>query len=246
MKALYHVGRYFLLMKHTFQRPENQSVYFRQILVEFENLGIASIGIVALISVFMGAVLVIQMAFNLDNPMVPPWAIGYAAKQSIVLEFSPTIISLILAGKVGSRIASEIGTMRVTEQIDALEIMGISPATYLILPKIIAAMVVNPLLIIMSMILAMGGGWLGGSLTNLVPTSEFVLGIQSFYKTYDIVYALIKTVVFAFLITSISSYNGFYTKGGALEVGAASTKGVVFSSVAIILSNLVLTQLLLV
>lgn len=214
-------------------------------MVEMESLGLASVGIVAIISVFMGAVVGIQMAFNIDTPLIPSYTIGFVTRQSMVLEFCPTIIGLILAGKVGSRIASEIGTMRVTEQIDALEIMGINPATFLILPKIVASMLINPVLIIMSMMLSVIGGWLAGIFTGLYPSAEYIYGIQSFFHMYDIYYALIKTVVFAFIIASVSAYNGFYTKGGALEVGEASTNGVVSSSIAIIFTNLILTQLLL-
>jgi phospholipid/cholesterol/gamma-HCH transport system permease protein len=245
MKFLFHFGRYLSLLRLAFQRPEKQSIYFRQIMVEMENLGLASVGIVAIISVFMGAVLAIQMAFNIDTPLIPSYTIGFVTRQSVELEFAPTIISLILAGKVGSRIASEIGTMRVTEQIDALEIMGINPATFLILPKIVASMIINPFLIMMSMLLAVGGGWLAGIFTGLFPSSEYIYGIQSFFHLYDIFYALTKTVVFAFIIASVSAYNGYYTKGGALEVGEASTNGVVYSSIAIIFMNLILTQILL-
>jgi len=245
MKFLFHFGRYLNLLRQAFQRPEKQSIYFRQIMVEMENLGLDSVGIVAIISVFMGAVLAIQMAFNIDTPLIPSYTIGYVTRQSVELEFAPTIISLILAGKVGSRIASEIGTMRVTEQIDALEIMGINPATFLILPKIVASMFINPFLIAMSMILAVSGGWLAGIFTGLFPSAEYIYGIQSFFHLYDIFYAIVKTIVFAFLISSISAYCGFYTKGGALEVGEASTNGVVYSSIAIIFMNLILTQLLL-
>jgi len=233
------------MLRQAFQRPEKQSIYFRQIMVEMESLGLASVGIVAIISVFMGAVLAIQMAFNIDTPLIPSYTIGFVTRQSVQLEFSPTIISLILAGKVGSRIASELGTMRVTEQIDALEIMGINPATFLILPKIIASMIINPFLIMMSMLLAVGGGWMAGIFTGLFPSAEYIYGIQSFFHLYDIFYALTKTVVFAFIIASVSAYNGYYTKGGALEVGEASTNGVVYSSIAIIFMNLILTQLLL-
>lgn len=245
MKFLFHFGRYLSLLRQAFQRPEKQSIYFRQIMVEMEKLGLASVGIVAIISVFMGAVLAIQMAFNIDTPLIPSYTIGFVTRQSVELEFAPTIISLILAGKVGSRIASEIGTMRVTEQIDALEIMGINPATYLILPKIIASMLINPFLIAMSMILAVSGGWLAGIFTGLFPSAEYIYGIQSFFHMYDLFYAIVKTVVFAFIIASVSAYNGYYTKGGALEVGEASTNGVVYSSIAIIFMNLILTQLLL-
>jgi phospholipid/cholesterol/gamma-HCH transport system permease protein len=245
MKFLFHFGRYLSMLRQAFQRPEKQSIYIRQVMVEMEALGLASVGIVAIISVFMGAVLAIQMAFNIDTPLIPSYTIGYVTRQSVELEFAPTIISLILAGKVGSRIASELGTMRVTEQIDALEIMGINPATYLILPKIIASMIINPFLIMMSMLMAVGGGWMAGIFTGLFPSAEYIYGIQSFFHLYDIFYALTKTVVFAFIIASVSAYCGYYTKGGALEVGEASTNGVVYSSITIIFMNLILTQILL-
>ena len=245
MQIIYHLGRYILLMREVFKKPEKAKIYMKQILYEMDKLGVGSIGIVAFLSVFVGAVLTIQMAFNIDNPLVPLYTIGYATRKSIILEFSPTIMSLILAGKVGSQIASEIGTMRVTEQIDALEIMGINPATYLIFPKIIAAVIFNPFLILMSMILSIFGGWLSGLGSGLIGTYEYVTGLQAFYQFYDITYAMIKTVVFAFIITSVSGYFGYYTKGGALEVGESSTKAVVVSSVSIIIFNLLLTNLLL-
>jgi phospholipid/cholesterol/gamma-HCH transport system permease protein len=232
-------------MKQVFKRPEKSSIYVKQIWYEMDKLGVGSIGLVAFLSVFVGAVLTIQMAFNIDSPLVPLYTIGYATRKSIILEFSPTIMSLILAGKVGSQIASEIGTMRVTEQIDALEIMGINPAGYLILPKIIAAVIFNPFLILMSMVLAMFGGWLSGLGSGLITTYDYVYGLQAFYRFYDIAYALIKTVFFAFIITSVSGYFGFYTRGGALEVGESSTRAVVVSSVTIIIFNLILTNLLL-
>ena len=211
-----------------------------------DNLGLESLGIVAIISVFMGAVVTIQTAFNTDHPLLPIYAVGFATRQSIILEFSPTIISLILAGKVGSRIASEIGTMRVTEQIDALEIMGINSAGYLILPKIIASMIINPMLVVISIFLGVLGGWMASAITNVIPLSHYIYGILFEFAPYDVFYALVKTVVFAFLIASISGYFGYNTKGGALEVGHASTKAVVFSSIYIIVFNLILTQLLLV
>lgn len=245
MNIINHLGRYAILMRHVFSRPDKRPVFYRQIAIEMDNLGVDSLGIVAIISVFMGAVLTIQMAFNVDSPLIPLYTIGFATRQSVVLEFSPTIISLILAGKVGSRIASEIGTMRVTEQIDALEVMGINSASHLILPKIIASVLINPALISISMFLAIFGGWLSGVLTGLVSSQEFIYGIRAFFHAYDILYAFIKTMVFAFIITSVSGYHGFITKGGALEVGGASTKAVVYSSILIILFNLVLTQLLL-
>ena len=245
MNLFVEIGQFILLMREVFRRPEKKSIYNKQVLIEMDNLGVDSLWIVAIISVFMGAVVTIQTAFNVDSPLIPLYTIGFATRQSVILEFSPTIVSLILAGKVGSRIASEIGSMRVTEQIDALEIMGINPATYLILPKIIASMIINPILIAISMFLAIFGGWLAGILTGLVPSQEYIYGIRAFFSAYDIFYAFVKTVVFAFIITSISGYQGYYTQGGALEVGRASTRAVVHSSIAIIIFNLILTQLLL-
>ncbi|MBE0660981.1 MAG: ABC transporter permease [Bacteroidales bacterium] len=245
MRLLDEIGRYLLLLKQVFKRPENERIYLRRIIFEMDRLGLDSLGIVVIISVFMGAVLCIQMAFNIEHPLIPLYTIGLSVRESIVLEFSPTIISLILAGKVGSRIASEIGTMRITEQIDALEIMGINPAAFLIFPKIVATVFINPILIIISMFLGVFGGWLAGVTTGLVSSEVYIYGIQSFFIPFNIFYALIKTAVFAFLISSISSYFGYYTKGGALEVGTSSTNAVVYSSIMIIVFNLILTQLLL-
>ncbi len=245
MKLFYHIGRYLILIGAILQKPEKASIYRHQIIVEMDHLGIQSLGIVAIVSVFMGAVVTIQTAFNTDHPLLPTYAIGFATRQAIILEFSPTVISLILAGKVGSRIASEIGTMRVTEQIDALEIMGVNAAGYLILPKIIASMITNPVLVIISMFLGILGGWVASAATGVVPLSNFVYGILFEFSQFDIYYAIIKTITFAFIIASVSGYFGYYTKGGALEVGHSSTKAVVFSSIYIILFNLILTQILL-
>lgn len=245
MKLFYHIGRYLMLVWEVLQKPEKASIYRRQIVVEMDHLGIQSLGIVAIVSVFMGAVVTIQTAFNTDHPLLPIYAIGFATRQAIILEFSPTVISLILAGKVGSRIASEIGTMRVTEQIDALEIMGVNAAGFLILPKVIASMIINPVLVIISMFLGILGGWVASAATGVVPLSNFVYGILFEFSQFDIYYAIIKTITFAFIIASVSGYFGYYTRGGALEVGRASTKAVVFSSIYIILFNLILTQILL-
>jgi len=245
MQILIHIGRYISLMRRVFSKPEKKQVFWKQVVKEIDYLGFDSLGIVAVISVFMGAVVAIQTAYNIDSPWIPKYTVGFTTRQSIILEFSPTIISLILAGKVGSRIASEIGTMRVTEQIDALEIMGINSANYLILPKIVAAVFINPILIIISMFLGLLGGWLASALGSEITTETYLYGIQSFYKGFEISYALVKTIVFAFIITSVSGYTGYYTSGGALEVGWSSTKGVVYSSILIILFNLILTQLLL-
>lgn len=245
MNLFFHIGRYWLLLKRVFSKPEKYSIYKRQLFIEMESLGLRSLGIVAIISVFMGAVITIQSAFGFESPWIPLYAVGLAARDSIILEFSPTIVSLILAGKVGSSIASEIGTMRVTEQIDAIEIMGINSSSYLILPKIVAAMIINPFLIIISMFLGLLGGWMFGIITGVVTSYEFIYGIQYSFKPYNVTYALIKTVVFAFIITSVSSYQGYYTDGGSLEVGRSSTKAVVYSSIILLVFNFLLTQILL-
>ena len=245
MKILNHLGRYYMLLALVFKRPERRLIYFRQTILEVESLGINSLGIVSILSIFMGAVITIQTSFGLESSWVPLYAVGFAARESIILEFSPTIMSLILCGKVGSHIASEIGTMRVTEQIDALEIMGVNSAGYLILPKIVAAVFIFPFLVIISMFLGIFGGWFVGTITGVVTSYEFLYGIQYDFKVFNVTYALIKTVFFAFIIISVSAYFGYYTKGGALEVGKSSTQAVVYSSIFILLINLLLTQLLL-
>ena len=246
MKLLYHIGNYFLLLKRVFSKPQKFSVYYRQILIEIDSLGIGSLGLIAIISVFMGGVITIQSAYNFNSPFIPLYAIGLGTRESIVLEFSPTIISVILAGKVGSNIASEIGTMRITEQIDALEIMGINSASYLIFPKITAAVFINPFLVVISMFLGVFGGYIMGITTGACSSYEYIFGIQTLFVPFNIYYSLTKTVVFAFIITSVAAYQGYYTKGGALEVGKASTRSVVYNSILILVANLVITELMLV
>jgi phospholipid/cholesterol/gamma-HCH transport system permease protein len=232
-------------MLKVFRKPDKWNVYKKQIITEIYSLGIESLGITAIISVFMGAVVAIQTAYNIDNPLIPMKLIGFTVRQSVILEFSPTIISLILAGKVGSRIASEIGTMRVTEQIDALDIMGINAPNFLIFPKVTAAILINPALIILSMGFGIFGGYLVAASTNLFTIQDYLVGIRDVFEGFTIVYALIKTVVFAFIITTISGFEGYVVRGGAIDVGSASTRAVVWSSIMIILFNLILTQLLL-
>ncbi len=245
LKVFSNIGNYVMLMQKVFSRPQKRQIFWKQLIHEINSLGLESLGIVAFISVFMGAVVAIQTAYNIDSPLIPMSMVGFTTRQSVILEFSPTVISLILAGKVGSRIASEIGTMRVTEQIDALEIMGVNSANYLIFPKITASVLINPVLIVFSMWLGILGGWFAMSASGLVSTNDFIEGIRIDFEGYTIFYALTKTVFFAFIISSISGFFGYMTNGGALEVGQASTKAVVFSSITIILFNLVLTQLLL-
>jgi len=244
-KFLTHFGNYVLLLKKVLSKPEKPSVYYRQTMHEFVYLGLNSIGIIAIISFFMGAVITLQTAYNTENPIYPTYLIGLGCRDSIILEFSSTISALILAGKVGSNIASEIGTMRVTEQIDALETMGVNSASYLILPKLIATLIFNPFLTLISIVVGISGGWIVGPLAGVITSEEFIYGIQYAFIPYYITYSLIKTVVFAFIITSVSAFQGYFVEGGSLEVGRASTKAVVHSSLLILLFNVILTQLLL-
>lgn len=245
MKVISNIGKYILMMFVVFSRPEKFHIFRKRMFDEIQGIGINSIPIVALMSTFMGAVIALQTASNMDNPLLPDYTIGYITQSSTIFEFSPTIISLILAGKVGSNVASEIGTMRVTEQIDALEIMGVNSLTFLVLPKVTAAILFFPILVIFSMALSLIGGWIVLVTSDLATTEVYVLGIRSFFEVYNVVYALTKTVVFGFLIVSIASFYGYYTKGGALDVGKASTQAVVSGSIAILIANFILTQIML-
>ena len=239
------IGRYFMLMGKVFSRPEKAAIYRRRIIYEMESLGIDSIGLTAIISVFIGAVITLQMCINLDSPFIPRSLVGYATRETMILEFSSTVVALILAGKVGSNIASEIGTMRITEQIDALEIMGVNSASYLILPKIVSTVFFFPFLTILSMIIGVAGGYVVSILTGAVNPDSYIIGIQYDFKSFYITYSLIKSSTFAFIITSISGFYGYYADGNSLEVGRASTKAVVVSSIVILIFNLILTQVLL-
>jgi len=241
---LLHLGQYFIMIRKVFSFPEKKTVFFKQLNQELKKIGLDSLGIVTIISFFIGAVVSIQTAFNFESPLYPKYLIGYATRESLILEFCPTMLSLILAGKVGSNIASEIGSMRVTEQIDALEIMGVNSASFLILPKIIAAVLFFPALIILSISIGIIGGWIGCQ-TVSITTASYLYGIKYEFSSFYVSYCLIKTVVFAFIIASVSSYFGYYTKGGALEVGSSSTRAVVYSSIVILIFNFILTDLLL-
>lgn len=243
MNLLFHIGRYFMLLFRVFQKPQKLKVYIRQIIYEIDSIGISSLSIVSIISVFMGGIITIQAAFSFTSPLVPIYAVGFTARESMLLEFSPTVICLILAGKVGSNIASEIGAMRITEQIDALEIMGINSAGYLIFPKIAAAVFIFPFLIALSMFLGLCGGFVMGVSSGACTAYEYVFGIQAFFEPWKLYYAFTKVIIFAFIITSVSSYYGYHTEGGALEVGKSSTNAVVYSSILILLFGLILTNL---
>ena len=246
LKIFELIGRYFILMGKVFSRPEKRAIYRRRIIYEMESLGLNSIGLTAIISVFIGAVITLQMSINLESPFIPKYIIGYATRETMILEFSSTVVALILAGKVGSSIASEIGTMRISEQIDALEIMGVNSASYLILPKIVATVLFFPFLAILSILIGIAGGYLFSALTGIMIPDDYVQGLLYDFRPYSITYTLIKMAVFAFIISSISAFYGYYAKGNSLEVGAASTKAVVASSIVIMIFNLILTQILLI
>ena len=238
-------GRYALLMRNVFARPERGRMFFRQFVQEVGKLGLQSLPIVIIISVFIGAIMTIQTKLNTENPILPAYTTGLVTRDTLLLEFSSTIMCLILAGKVGSNIASEIGTMRITEQIDALEIMGINSASYLILPRIAAFVLMMPLLVVYSMAIGLFGGYCVGVFSDIITVSDYLLGIQYAFIPYYIFYSVVKSLVFAFIIASVASFYGYYVKGGALDVGRASTSAVVNSSVLILFFNLVITNLML-
>ena len=238
-------GKYIIFLGQVFKKPQKWRIARHQFVVELKDIGLSSLWIVSLMSVFIVAVITLQTTANITTPLVPKNVIGYTTRQSMILEFSPTIIALILAGKLGSSIASQLGTMRITEQIDALTMMGVRSAFFLVMPKISAAVFFFPFLVTISMFLGISGGWLFGTLSGAITTTDYVDGLRLDVRVFDYIYAMIKTVIFAFLITSISSYKGYYAHGSALEVGRASTNAVVSSSIAILITNYMITQILL-
>ncbi len=241
----YHFGKYILMLKAVFRRPEKFRIYKNELFREMVDIGLGSVGIISIISVFIGGVTTVQTAFQLVSDLIPRSIIGSITRDSTILEFSPTVCSLVLAGKVGSSIASQIGTMRVTEQIDALEIMGINAPGYLILPKLLAGIIMIPLLVIIAISLSISGGYLAGVASGAVTATEFITGLTTDFVPFTLVVAMVKSLIFAFIITTVSAYQGFYTKGGALEVGQSSTKAVVVSCISILISDYVIAQLLL-
>ena len=241
----YHFGKYILLLKSVFRRPEKASIYKREIFKEMVEIGLGSLGIISIISIFIGAVTTVQTAFQLVSDLIPKSIIGSITRDSTILELSPTICSLVLAGKIGSSIASQIGTMRVTEQIDALEIMGINAPGYLILPKLLAGVLMIPLLVVIAIFLSITGGYFAGVASGAVTAAEYIQGLTTDFIPFTVTVAMVKAVIFAFIITTVSSYQGFYTNGGALEVGQSSTKAVVISCIAILIADYIIAQLLL-
>ena len=244
-KFLTHVGRYILFLKMVFRKPEKWRLLWRQFIIEADKLILSSIIIVGVISLFIGGVLVIQTASNLENPIIDKMYIGYMVRESLILEFCSTMIALILAGKMGSNIASEIGSMRITEQIDAMDMMGVNSAGFLVLPKILSATFLSPLLMLLSLVLGLLGGWVVVEATQIIPPPSYITGIKAFYNGFYIFYSCFKMSLFCFLISSISAFNGYYAKGGSLGVGRSSTQSIVTISILILLFDLIVTQLML-
>ncbi len=239
------IGRYFLFLGTLFRNREKFTVYTQLVLNECIDIGVSSIFIVSIVSTFIGAVTCVQTAFNLVSPLVPLYIISLIVRDSTITELAPTITCIVLSGKVGSNIAGQLGTMRITEQIDALEVMGINSGSYLVLPKVIAAMVTFPMLVIIAGFLSILGGYIAGTLTGIVTSEDYVTGLRTDFKAFNVPFGLIKSIVFGFLISTISSYQGFYTSGGALEVGKASTTAVTNSCIAVLAADFLLAQLLL-
>ncbi|HEX5168128.1 MAG TPA: ABC transporter permease [Cyclobacteriaceae bacterium] len=239
------IGHYFIFLGSLFTNRESFKTYYKLVMEECILVGIGSIFLVALVATFMGAVTTVQTAYNMVSPLIPDYVISQVVREMTILELAPTVIGIIFAGKVGSSMAGNLGTMRITEQIDALEVMGINSISYLVLPKIIASMLMYPLLVILAGVCSLFGGYIVGVLTKIITPTDYVYGIRFVFQEFSVFFALIKSVVFAFLVSSISSYKGYYTRGGALEVGIASTQAVTSSVIAILLADYLLAQLLL-
>lgn len=239
------VGEYFIFLSKVFSKPEKWRIFFKKLLFELEAMGIGSMLIVSIVSIAMGSVITMQTAMQIESSWIPTWTVGFVSRTSIVMELCPTIISLLLVGNLGSRITAEIGSMRVTEQIDALEVMGINPASYMILPKVIASLIVNPVLIIFSICFALVGGYVTIVLTGSITPYDFMDGLTYCFRVYDVIYAITKTFVFAFIMSTVASFYGYRIDGGALELGKASTQGIIVSSFIILILNVLITQIML-
>jgi len=245
MSFLTAFGRYILMLKKMISKPENPQMYWKEFMHQCSEIGIGALGIVVIISFFIGAVSTVQTAYQLVSPLIPQHTIAQIVRETVILEFAPTLVCIVLAGVIGSKIASELGNMRVSEQIDALEIMGINTKTYLVLPKILAALLTIPALIVLAAALGIWGGRVAGSLTGIIPPAVYDRGLLVNFNPFSIYFMLIKSYVFCFIITSISAFFGFYVKGGALEIGQSSTRAVVVSCIAILGADYILSLLLL-
>lgn len=244
-KTFITIGRYALFLRMVFRKPDRWRIFWRQFINEADKLIISSIVLVGVISLFIGGVLVIQTASNLENPLIDKMYVGYMVRESLILEFCSTMIALILAGKMGSNIASEIGSMRITEQIDAMDMMGVNSAGFLVLPKVVASTLLSPLLMLLSLALGILGGYIVVEFTQIIPTASYITGIKAFYNGFYIWYSCFKMSLFCFMISSIAAFYGYYAKGGSLGVGRSSTRAIVVTSILILLADLIVTQLML-
>lgn len=240
----YHFGKYVLLLKQAIARPEKFHMYWKETMRQMDDIGVGSIVIVGIISVFIGAVTAVQFAYQLDGTLVPRWYIGYIVRDSTIIELAPTFSCLVLAGKVGSNIAAEIGGMRQKEHIDAMEIMGVNTAAFLILPKVIAALVMIPLLVCLAAFISIMGGYIASVTGGLITHEEYLRGLRAFFVDYNIFMMVVKSLVFAFILTTVSAYQGYYVKGGSIELGQASTQAVVYSDILILFADYVIALLL--
>jgi phospholipid/cholesterol/gamma-HCH transport system permease protein len=245
MNFFTHLGRYLLMLKGMFSKPESWKLYWKELMHQCVEIGIGSLGIVAIISLFLGAVTTVQTAYQLVSPLIPMSTIGIIVRDNIILELAPTLICVVLAGVVGSKIASELGNMRTTEQIDALEIMGINTKAYLVLPKILAALIMVPALVVIAAVLGIWGGRVAGAASGILSTNIFDQGLLEDFIPYNVAFALSKAYTYAFIISSIPAYFGYHVKGGALEIGRASTTSVVISCILILFADYILAALLL-
>lgn len=245
MAIFRNIGRFLLMLKGMFSKPENGKMYWKEFMHQCSEIGIGSLGIVAIISVFIGAVSTLQTAYQLLSPLIPKSTIAQIVRDTVILEFAPTLTCIVLAGVVGSKIASELGNMRVSEQIDALEIMGINTKSYLIMPKIIAGLLMIPLLVVIAMALGIWGGRFAGEMAGILSTDTFDKGLHEAFVPYNVTFALAKSYTFAFIICSIPAFYGYYVQGGALEIGRASTKAVVVSCIMLLFADYLLSALLL-
>lgn len=245
MKFLTDIGRYCIMLGGMFKRPENSKLYWKEFIHQCAEVGIGALGIVSIISVFMGAVSAVQTAYQLVSPLIPKSTIAQIVRDTVILEFAPTLVCIVLAGVIGSKIASELGNMRVSEQIDALEIMGINTKTYLIMPKVAACVIMIPMMVVLAMALGIFGGRLAGSAAGILSTETYDRGLMENFIAYNITFALIKAYTFSFIISSVAAFHGYYVKGGSIEIGKASTKSVVVSCVLILLADYILAAVLL-
>ena len=255
-------GRYFLFLRIVFRKPEKWKIFWKQFFIEADKLIVSSVVLVSVISIFIGGVLVIQTASNMNNPFLDRMLVGYMVRESLILEFCSTMVALILAGKIGSNIASElgsmriteqvdaiemmgVGSMRITEQVDAIEMMGVNSASFLVLPKVLAVTLLSPLLVLLSFVLGLLGGWLVVYMTAIIPLAKYTAGLKYFFTEFYVFYSCVKMSIFCFMISSIAAFKGYYATGGALGVGRSSTKSIVISCILILMFDLIITQLML-